>query len=66
MTLAEAGFVASIVNQVISRRFYTKQQMLWTRWGAYLLLQTRVKTLDQELGAIFQRWYPDRQLDEEP
>jgi hypothetical protein len=26
----------------------------------------RVKTLNQELGAVFQRWYPDVQLEEEP
>jgi hypothetical protein len=32
--------------------------------GAHLLLQTRVKTLNQELGAVFQRWYPDLQLEE--
>jgi hypothetical protein len=34
--------------------------------GAHLLLQTRVKTLNQELGAVFHRWYPDLQLEEEP
>jgi hypothetical protein len=38
--------------------------MQWTRRGAHLLLQTRVKTLNQELGAVFQRWYPDMQLEE--
>ena len=32
----------------------------------HLLLQMRVKTLHQELGAIFQCWYPDLQLEEEP
>ena len=40
--------------------------MPWTKGGAHLLLQTRVKTLSRELGAVFQRWYPDPQLDEEP
>ena len=60
------GFVESTVNQVISRRFCKKQQMQWTKRGAHLLLQTRVKTLNQELGAVFQRWYPDLQLEEEP
>ena len=34
--------------------------------GAHLLLQTRVKTLNRELGTVFQRWYPDLQLEEEP
>jgi hypothetical protein len=26
----------------------------------------RVKTLNQELGAVFQHWYPDLRLEEEP
>jgi hypothetical protein len=25
----------------------------------------RVKTLNQELGTVFRRWYPDLQLEEE-
>ena len=33
--------------------------------GAHLLLQTRVKTLNQELGAVFRRWYPDLPLEGE-
>jgi hypothetical protein len=41
------GFVESTVNQVVSKRFCKKQQMQWTRRGAHLLLQTRVKTLNQ-------------------
>ena len=60
------GFVESTVNQVISKRFCKRQQMQWTKRGAHLLLQTRVKTLNQELGAVFQRWYPALQLEEEP
>jgi len=60
------GFVQSTVNQVISKRFCKKQQRQWTKRGAHLLLQTRVKTLKQELAAVFQRWYPDMQLEEEP
>jgi hypothetical protein len=60
------GFVESTVHQVISKRFCKKQQIQWTKHGAHLLLQTRVKTLNQELGAAFQRWYPDLQLEEEP
>jgi len=58
------GFVESTVNQVISKRFCKKQQMQWTKRGAHLLLQTRVKTLNHELGAVFRRWYPDLQLEE--
>jgi hypothetical protein len=60
------GFVESTVNQVISKRFCKKQQMQWTKRGAHLRLQTRVNTLNRELGAVFQRWYPDLQLEEEP
>jgi hypothetical protein len=39
--------------------------MQWIKRGAHLLLQARVKTLNQELGAMFKRWYPALQLDEE-
>jgi len=59
------GFVESTVNQVVSKRFCKKQQMQWSKPGAHLLLQTRVKTLDGELGAIFKRWYPDMDLEVE-
>jgi hypothetical protein len=47
------------VNEVVSKRFCKKQQMQWSKEGAHLLLQTRVRTLNGELGAIFKRWYPD-------
>jgi hypothetical protein len=55
-----------MVNQVVSRRFCKQQQMQWDKRGAHLLLQRRVKTLNGELGAVFKRWYPDLQLEEEP
>jgi hypothetical protein len=58
--------VESTVNQVISKSFCKRQQMQWTKRGAHLLLQTRVKTLNEELGAVFERWYPDLHLEEEP
>jgi hypothetical protein len=58
------GFVESTVNQVISKRFCKRQQMQWTKQGAHLLLQMRVKTLNGELGAIFKRWYPDMQVEQ--
>jgi hypothetical protein len=58
------GFVESTVNQVISKRFCKQQQMQWTKQGAHLLLQTRVKTLNGELGAMFKRWYPDMQVEQ--
>jgi hypothetical protein len=60
------GFVESTVNQVISERFCKCQQMQWTKRGAHLLLQTRVKTLNGELGAVFTCWYPDLRLEDEP
>jgi hypothetical protein len=63
---SSTGFVESTIHQVISKRFCTRQQMQWTKRGAHLLLQTRVKALNHELGAVFHRWYPDLQLDEEP
>src|SRR5262244_2335203 len=39
------GFVESTVNEVVSKRFCKKQQMQWSKEGAHLLLQTRVRTL---------------------
>ena len=60
------GFVESTVNQVVSKRFCKRQQMQWSKRGAHLLLQTRVKTLNQELGTVFKRWYPDMEVEEMP
>ena len=59
------GFVESTVNEVVSKRFGKKQQMQWSKEGAHLLLQTRVRTLNGELGAIFKRRYPDMDLEVE-
>jgi hypothetical protein len=59
------GFVESTVNEVVSKRFCKKQQMQWSKEGAHLLLQTRLRTLNGELGAIFKRWYPDMDLEVE-
>jgi hypothetical protein len=56
------GFVESTVNEVVSKRFCKKQQMQWSKEGAHLLLQTRVRTLNGELSTIFKRWYPDMDL----
>jgi hypothetical protein len=60
------GFVESMVSQVISKRFCKRQQMQSTKRGALLLSQTRVNTLNQKLGGLFQRWYPDLQLEAQP
>jgi hypothetical protein len=51
--------VESTVNEVVSKRFCKKQQIQWSKEGAHLLLQTRVRTLNGELTGIFKRWYPD-------
>ena len=59
------GFVESTVNEVVSRRFCKQQQMQWSKEGAHLLLQTRVRTLNGELGTIFKHWYPDMDLEVE-
>ena len=60
------GFVESAVNQVVSKRMVKKQQMQWSKRGAHLLLQARVKTLNRELGAVFKQWYPDLDVEELP
>src|SRR3954468_20035117 len=52
------AFVESTINQVVSRRFVKKQSMQWTLRGAHLLLQTRIKVLNDELEEVFRRWYP--------
>jgi hypothetical protein len=52
------AFVESTVNELVSRRMVKKQQMRWTQKGAHLLLQVRIKTLNQELRQTFCNWYP--------
>ena len=53
------AFIESTINQVVSRRFVKKQQMLWTLRGAHLLLQTRTKVLNKTNSReVFRRWYP--------
>jgi hypothetical protein len=59
------SFVESTVYEVVSKRFCKKQQMQWSKPGAHVLLQTRVKTLDGEFGAIFKRWYLDIDIEGE-
>ncbi len=46
------------MNAVISKRFAKRQQMQWTKRGAHLLLQTRVRALDGTLRSMFERWHP--------
>ena len=54
-----SAFVESAVNQVVSKRMVKKQQMRWSPRGAHLLLQIRAHVLNDELGAVFHRWYPE-------
>src|SRR5262249_25631384 len=57
-------FVEATVNFVLSKRFAKNQSMQWTKRGAHLLLQTRVKTLNHELASTFRRWYPELQVED--
>lgn len=59
------AFVESTVNELVSKRMVKKQQMRWTQKGAHLLLQLRVKTLNQELRQSFCRWYPKMEKENE-
>jgi hypothetical protein len=36
----------------------------WSKRGAHLLLQARVKTLNREWAAVFKQWYPDLEVEE--
>lgn len=40
-----------------------KQQMRWTREGVHLLLQVRIKTLNNELRDKFCEWYPKMNIE---
>ena len=59
------AFVESTVNYVISKRFVKKQQMRWTQRGAHLLLQTRVRVVNDDLRKTFGHWFPGMR-EEEP
>jgi hypothetical protein len=58
------GVVESTVHHVISNRFCQKQPMPWSKRRAPLLLHMRIKPLHRALGAVFKRWYPDRDVEE--
>jgi hypothetical protein len=53
-----SAFAESTVNQVIDKRMSKSQQMRWAPQSAHDLLQVRVRVLDGQLRADFQRWYP--------
>ena len=44
------GFVESTVNEVVSKRCCKKQQRQWSKEGAHVLLQIRVRTLNGALN----------------
>jgi hypothetical protein len=52
------AFVESAVDQVLSKRLVKKQQMSWSRRGAHLLLQVRIRALNEELREKFDEWCP--------
>ncbi|CAB3808941.1 ISKra4 family transposase ISBte1 [Paraburkholderia ultramafica] len=53
-----SSLVESAVNQVVSRRFVTRQQMAWRPALAHGLLQVRTAVLNEQLRSRFERWYP--------
>ena len=56
--IISTSFAESAVNEIVSKRMVKKQQMRWSKKGAHLLLQVRVKTLNDELRDKFEAWYP--------
>ena len=56
--IISTSFVESTVNEIVSKRMVKKQQMRWTKQGAHLLLQLRIKNLNHELRDLFCKWYP--------
>src|SRR5262245_8508304 len=58
----ESGKHSSEEGQGFLRVHLSYPTMQWSRPGAHLLLQTRMKTLDGKLGTIFKCWYPDMDL----
>jgi hypothetical protein len=52
------AFVESTVNQMISKRMVKRQQMQWSPRGAHLLLQCRIRVLNEELEDVFRGCYP--------
>ena len=60
------AFVESTVNEVISKRRIKQEKMRWTKKGTHLLLQVRIKTLNQELRPTFEKWYPNMKQEDRP
>jgi len=60
------GFVASTLNQVVSKRMVKKQQRRWSHRGAHLLLQIRTRVLNGDWEDVFRRWYPGFRAQTQP
>jgi hypothetical protein len=60
------GFIESLVNSLLSKRFAKQQSMQWTPAGAHLLLQIRTRTLNGNLASTFRNHYPDFSLADQP
>jgi hypothetical protein len=56
--IISTAFAESAINEVVSKRMVKKQQMRWSKKGTHLLLQVRVKTLNDDLHSTFEEWYP--------
>jgi hypothetical protein len=53
-----SAFVESAVNQIIDKRMSKSQQMRWSPQSAHLMLQVRIRVIDDRLRRDFERWYP--------
>ena len=62
--IISTAFIESLVNSFLGKRFAKKQQMQWTHKGAHLLLQVRAKVANQELPAVFKKWYSHFEIEE--
>lgn len=60
-----SSFAESTVDELVSRRMVKKQHMRWTKKGAHMLLQVRVKALNNDLRKSFVKWYPKMNQEKE-
>ena len=64
--MISTGFIESLVNCLLAKRFAKKQSMQWTPEGAHLLLQIRTRTLNGDLASTFRTRYPDFSVADQP
>ena len=48
----------NLVSLIIGSKITEEPKSVESRWGAHLMLQTRMRVLDGALRAKFQSWYP--------